>query len=591
MNIKEEIKDYIFRKELTGALLLTGEWGCGKSYLVKEIAKELNENKRAAVAVISLFGLDSVATINHRVKEEYFNLAFGSVGKAVKKVSKGISTVAKDGLAVANAATDGLPGLGAASQGVSAIMSYDLFGFISVKNTVGKGRNSHNFVLIFDDLERCNITPKDLLGAINEYVENKQIKVIIVAEEGKITSDKYKEYKEKLISRTLRMRADYQILITNIIKKYSQTAKGYSQFLIENRNLIIQAFCESKTNNLRIVRTILSDFERIYEAWKETEVKTDNLKWVLYTFACEVFLSKMPPAEEKHQEKGIDYFLIGREGEQYKDKGKNNSYFISVSQWIYDGVWVEERFKRELVEKYGEKKYISDFAANFISGNFWGLDQDDIDKGLPKALDLAYDGALSANELIWLISRIHSLKAFGVALPIQIDYGKMQIGLEKRIERLKNGDIEEPRCSTFATQDQIDPEARHFYKQVKSLDERRVIWENRIIVWNYLCGDGSIRDNLILDSFDNNLFEHFIKHYGRAKNYTKRDFGRFLCQWTFDDKHYSTEADLATTKSNIMKLIEWLDTQKSEDTITMMINRLFSDELKKHRILRADCVN
>ena len=33
MNVTSEIKSYIELKETCGALLLTGKWGCGKSYI------------------------------------------------------------------------------------------------------------------------------------------------------------------------------------------------------------------------------------------------------------------------------------------------------------------------------------------------------------------------------------------------------------------------------------------------------------------------------------------------------------------------------------------------------------------------------
>ena len=164
MNIKEEIFDYIYRKEITGALLLTGKWGCGKSYLIKEIARELNGNRKAAVATISLFGLDTVSAINKRVKDEYTGFSLFAIPKTVKKVSKALTTVVKDGIAVANAATAGNPALSAASQGISAVINYDIFGFVEVKNTVGKGEKERSFVVVFDDLERSNIERKDLLG-------------------------------------------------------------------------------------------------------------------------------------------------------------------------------------------------------------------------------------------------------------------------------------------------------------------------------------------------------------------------------------------------------------------------------------------
>ena len=175
MDIKAEILDYINRKEFTGALLLTGQWGCGKTHLIKSIAKELNESKSAAIAVISLFGLDSISTINKRVKDEYTGFLLGSFGKTAKKISKALATVAKDGMSVASIASGGISGLSAASQGLSTVMTYALLSFIDVKNKIGKDDKELQFIIVFDDLERNNIAKKDLLGAINEFVENKCI--------------------------------------------------------------------------------------------------------------------------------------------------------------------------------------------------------------------------------------------------------------------------------------------------------------------------------------------------------------------------------------------------------------------------------
>ena len=48
MDAKQEVKSYIETKEIPGALLLTGEWGCGKTYLIKSIADEYKENYKRA---------------------------------------------------------------------------------------------------------------------------------------------------------------------------------------------------------------------------------------------------------------------------------------------------------------------------------------------------------------------------------------------------------------------------------------------------------------------------------------------------------------------------------------------------------------
>lgn len=587
MDIKGEIEDYISRKELTGALLLTGEWGCGKSYLIKEIAKKLNEKKEAAVATISLFGLDSVAAINQRVKEEYLNFMLGTFGKLAKKISKGLTTVAKDGMAVAHTAAEGLPGLNAASQGLSAVMSYDIFGYFSVKNTVGKKEHERQFVVVFDDLERCNIKPKDLLGAINEYVENKQIKVIIVAEEKKIDSEDYKEYKEKLISRTLKMSADYESLIGSIIDNFAETSEGYKQFLQESKPLVVQSFSESDTNNLRIIKTILADFERVYGAWRKTDTPTDNLRWVLYTFACDTFIAKTQVKSSNDQEKTDISFLLDDSHKKYRNKGKNNSSFNSLYRWISEGLWDEEAFLKELKEKYRKKDVTYDPVESFVSGYFWNLTQKDIDEGYPQALERAYAGDLSANELIWFLSRIHSLKEFGISLPCDVDYAKMEAGLEARIERIKKGTVEEPRRRTFAEKNQIDDEAHSLYKRIESLDRCIQAWKNRDVAYAFLRGEGLPPKYLPLESFDNSFLQYFEEQYTAATNGNKRDYGRFLVQWVFDDKEYSTKEDIQLTAENFRRLIAWLEAQTSDDSITMIINREFIKALKNHKLLQS----
>ena len=148
MDIKSELLDYINCNENTGALLLTGPWGCGKSFLVKQIAKELNDEKSAAVAVISLFGLDSVSAINKSVKDEYTSLKLGTIGNATRKISKKLSTLIKDGLEVASIASSETTGLSAVSHGLSTALSYDLFSYIDVQNSIGTDDNKRKFVIV-----------------------------------------------------------------------------------------------------------------------------------------------------------------------------------------------------------------------------------------------------------------------------------------------------------------------------------------------------------------------------------------------------------------------------------------------------------
>lgn len=53
MNTEAEILEFLKVKENTGALLLSGKWGCGKSYLIKKLATKLTTDAFAKAIINS----------------------------------------------------------------------------------------------------------------------------------------------------------------------------------------------------------------------------------------------------------------------------------------------------------------------------------------------------------------------------------------------------------------------------------------------------------------------------------------------------------------------------------------------------------
>ena len=303
MDIKEEILTFINREEETGALLITGKWGSGKSYYIKRLAKELNEKKEEYLCVISLFGIDSVASLVKIVKERYIDANSNGFTRAVRKVGQTAKTVIDTAGDIANIASGGNPVVAGVKTGVSSVLSIDFFDFISVKNYIGSGKSKRKFVLVFDDLERCKINMIDLLGAINEYCENRNIKTIILADESKILSNEaslkkvtwkedekekeisitaqqksaesYSEFKEKVIFQTLEFEVAYSEIIDAMISSYKESVAGYVNFLHCNAEIVKQVFRESGYNNLRSIKAILTNFERVYSAINKAEVPNE----------------------------------------------------------------------------------------------------------------------------------------------------------------------------------------------------------------------------------------------------------------------------------------------------------------------------
>lgn len=582
MNIESEILDYINCNENTGALLLTGPWGCGKSYLMKQIAKDLNQEKAAAIAVISLFGLDSISAINKRVKDEYISLKLGTLGKSARKLSKKFAILVKDGLAVAGSAAPGVTGLAAASQGLSSALSYDLFGFFDVQSTIGNNDSKRKFVIVFDDLERCDInSKKDILGAINNFVENKQIKVIVIADEDKIDGDDYREYKEKLISRTLCMTADYDSIIENISANYAEAADGYRDFLKENADLIKSVFAESRTSNIRMLKTILADFERVYAAWTKFGFAIEYMPWALYTFGAEVYLSKAPDKDGKPAPKRDLLFFTNEGDDQYPNIGKYHSSFITTKQWITSGTWNAALFTEELKRKYAE----TDMSPldRFLTYGFWDMQQEDIDVGLPQAVSLAYAGELSKDSVITLIQKIHALNEYNIAIPVQIDYQLVEDGLEKRLLKIRNGKLEDPASHLIIKESQFDAGASHLAKSLNRFDNRIESANNREKFIQYLNDRGSTSNysilNLNMEEFDDELFSIFCMEYRLSNNIDRKNIALALLDLSFYSSEYSTQENMQHTTENFVKLIDFLKALDDTDSIAKLINTSISDKI------------
>ena len=86
MDIGFELQNFIEQKEHSGALLVTGKWGSGKSYYIKNWAKKINGEEEYLVIIISLFGIDTVPELHQRIKEEYINATSSPLQKAGRRI-------------------------------------------------------------------------------------------------------------------------------------------------------------------------------------------------------------------------------------------------------------------------------------------------------------------------------------------------------------------------------------------------------------------------------------------------------------------------------------------------------------------------
>ena len=170
IEIEQIIINYVAKEKSNYAILLDGAWGCGKTFFVKnKIIPKIDDETTKQSIYVSLYGLSSIEDID---KQIYFGILEELVpnNKKIDIIRKGGSIVIKGYKIIYKAIGNKLPVV--SSDNITSIIS--LF------------KSIEDYVLIFDDLERCNIPPNIVLGYINKFVEHKNCKCIIIANQKEI---------------------------------------------------------------------------------------------------------------------------------------------------------------------------------------------------------------------------------------------------------------------------------------------------------------------------------------------------------------------------------------------------------------------
>lgn len=624
MNTVDEIRAFISQKENNGALLLTGKWGCGKTFLVNQVINKLNQGNDFIAVSISLFGIDSIELLHNEIKNKvFFSRGFEETQKKSKNIFSRIRNFSVN-------ATDILGESFSIAKSINKALTIRWQDYFNVgqyiccyrKNTKMTDHTTNKkccnkkekivikkrLVLFFDDFERSKLDRIELMGVINEYSENRKVKVIIIADEEKIARKKtdenniesnrendnvndndtsiinyenyfnYSEFKEKLISRTLKIEPDYTAVIDSIINSYEETVIGYKDFLIVNKDIIYQLYIESDSDNFRSVKSFIIDYERLHEAWQNSNVSSENEPNMFYNFGAITFGVKMGIYKKE------EYGVLSSASKLMKIFLKWNSiYNLKACQdWFLNNVWNKENFISEINQTFKVQSYTAD--EKFMLFNLWNLEQKDVENGLPKVIENAYKGKLTRDQLIDLMQKIHSLKKFTVSLPCNIDYTKIENGFEIRKKEILDYKINEPKRYTFTEKSQIDKEAYSLYENIENFDITMNTLQSKKEFKKYLETTNdkyaySFRYKLI-GCFDKNLMEMFYKRYLQSGNAIKREMCDTLVDISFCDNKYS-EHDVTETIANLKELQSRLNDseQSKNDYITAGINKSFCDKI------------
>ncbi len=430
------IKDYVDNDKAKYAVLITGGWGTGKTffyenYLKDKIVRVKNGGYDGKTNVyISLYGISSIEQLSKEIVVNFFIKVKLHNSKRNSKVYRKIGNI-----------------IGVCSK----MFSFSFNGLSVDLEKVLQGIESSidfkDMIICLDDLERCNIPVNELFGMINNLVEHCNCKVIILADEdniGKVYANTniemkyltllmgrklgidsvpekstendtksitietlkklndnvysdnyiYRNIKEKVIGLTLKyesnMNDDFKEIIESVI-----TYEGLTDKLLESKKKILECMDKCKTNNIRIMKMWLLNFEKIYKVIDGYSKSNDDAqkyfndifnRFMLYSIRVACAFGKNNRLSEWDNENEIGYisledgFLMGGQGYKFVDDLFKDS--ILDKQKIRSAAYfiIKERKEKEEREIDAHKWE----AYDKLNKNLYYLEDKEIDEYIIK---------------------------------------------------------------------------------------------------------------------------------------------------------------------------------------------------------------
>lgn len=412
-DIEQVINRYLEEKDTDYAIMITGEWGCGKTYFVRHTLsnyinsvpyeKKEGNTKMFSAVYISLYGLSSIEELPYLVAKSILPFLDGKIASIIKGAAGGFANF-----------------FGIERENLKEFSKlYEI---------------QQDKVLIFDDLERVNFEKvhiKEVLGAINHYVEGGRLKTIVISDERKIIDDDFNNFKEKTIRYTLKFQKPLSESFDDIISEIKKD--DYFTFLKEQKGLIIHVFRLGECKNLRTLKFIIDAFRVLFDKVKNLKYTSEILKDLLVSMLVYSIEYKngmnyedLKKLSEMSSYMGWIHKEVNKSKEpEYIDKlrGKYNEiiheyhYYPIINEYVVNGYLFEKEMGTLLLEleKKFEKLKETPEGKLFKKICNWKLIEDDefveiIDQTIEAVKDCKY----SVEELTELYYILLKLEYYGI---------------------------------------------------------------------------------------------------------------------------------------------------------------------------------
>lgn len=601
---------YIDENLYNYAVMIDGDWGCGKTYFVKEylIDKiEQNETEKKKkdedyiikrIVYISLYGVKSVEEVSKQVFMESYLAKAGKAKGILRKGTEIVGTL----LPVAFDVMKSFTGIEADADKVSGAVNT----FLTIKNSI----------FIFDDLERCDCPVNEILGYINGFVEHEGLKVILVANQKEVGKgaclknlelkylvaanqgidfepkaetknilemyaprneqqetpkeepvgidiienrinrlfgqDKmYERVKEKLVGITIYYQPDLQKIFLKLIKNdnLDDTLQGY---LNKNINFFEEYMIGEEHLNLRTFQFFLSKINDLYKAISKIESEGQEIffKYIMqYCFkVCIAYKSgSLKYAWEKNEE--YTFKSIGE-----RDIFGNRLAFRFVDDFVIKSVLDSKRIESML--GIFEDEYINKKVDAFreLDAKWYILEDTEVQQKIQQVFEELENNIYEFKEYPRIVGRFVELE--------QVGFPKENTNI--LIEKMKSNVLK--------------------LKQHINIDNGYGMLQE---------GNRKQRYKEIIDQLQNEIDQHVKEHISNTlEDYLnlEEEWGEKLEKYVFDNKEEIYQSSGFLTQINITKLCENIKKSKSKDInafrsciIMLYVRGIMGDGLEKDK--------
>lgn len=337
-NLVDGILNYL-KIDSSGALMVTGPWGCGKSYFFDHILFEKLKVKNFKPLRVSLFGLSSLSDLSKNIISEYAD--YLTDNKILKKIADGGANLVKF---------------------ADKIKLPFVSDYLDLKGIFGSGKAlykllSEDVVICLDDLERAieKYDINDLLGVINELVENQHLKVIVIANKEYIdkqqcqkndcAASSHEVFYEKVIEKVLHFTPDIiGVFKTLIHSDGKEGSDAFEEFM--NKECIKNSVSPKLANtvslkhqkeNIRTVKFAVSHFRSIFQNYIDhgkdvTDTKIERLLINQWLFLYSLSLESKQTALSLDDSMGLENFVATASMEQLDLGSEDDNLFEEEEQ-------------------------------------------------------------------------------------------------------------------------------------------------------------------------------------------------------------------------------------------------------------------